>query len=123
MPRRPAGSPPAPTRPDPARPVSVRIAEAAEAATWLGPSDAAAVELAVYLARLIEAAGPDPEAAKAISPLASTLARLLTDLGLTAKGRPTGQDTDEGVTWLDELRERRKTATARGRTSPTNRNA
>jgi hypothetical protein len=79
-----------------------RVAHAAAAADWLGATDEAAVDLAVYLARMLEAAEPDDDG-RAVAPIAATLARLLTDLGLTHKGRPTAP-TAEGVTWLDELR-------------------
>lgn len=99
------------------------IRSSADAAAWLGPSDQASVELAVFIAGIVEAGLRDPETARATAPLASTLARILTDLGLTSKGRPQGNDTGEEVTWLDELRKRREAATAPRKRTPKNRDA
>lgn len=105
-----------PTPPGPAlghRPITLAesIAASASAATWLGPADAGAVLLAVRLAAVVEVGLGDPENARLVAPLASSLARVLTDLGLTARGRPPLAVPTEGVTWLDELRARRETPT------------
>jgi hypothetical protein len=62
---------------------------------------------------MLDAAGPDPDAARVVAPIASILARLLTDLGLTTKGRPSGHDQGQEVSWLDELRAKRAPAEGR----------
>jgi hypothetical protein len=118
-------------KPTPAAPARVKlpatlgdeIRSSAEAATWLGPSDQASVELAVFIAGIVEAGLRDSETARATAPLASTLARILTDLGLTSKGRPQGNETTEEVSWLDELRQRREAASTPRKRTPSSRDA
>lgn len=124
-PRPPTSAPTPHASARPKLPVTLgdEIRSSAEAATWLGPSDQAAVELAVFISGMVEVGLRDPEAARATAPLASTLARLLSELGLTSKGRPQGNDTTEEVSWLDELRKRREAATPARKRAPSSRDS
>jgi len=75
-------------------PLESALLRAADAADWLELSDAAALELARSLARMIDQE-PDSHAA-------ATLTRLLNELGLTVRGRRDRQPAAE-TSPLDQL--------------------
>lgn len=107
-------SKPAPPKPKPIATVSAQVASSINHASWITETDSGAVQLALKLALLIDGI-IEPDELKAAAPAITSLVRLLNDLGLTTKGRPARDEAPEGVSWLDEIRERKAGTNSRSK--------